>query len=124
MGVIYQFGNIASKDAIEKKKAFDEQEEAIKAKAKTNAESSDTTVADDTVTSETTTESVNDTEVATNTTTAIVTPRPGKGRIPKPKPSNWLQIKAKIIAKEITKIQALQELGIKSRITLNKWLAE
>ena len=140
MGIIYQFGSIASKDALEKKKAFDEQEEA-KAKAK----ATDTTVADTSVTPEpitgvvtrtiemsetehTETETTNSTENTTNETATEVTestenPVIRHGRRGTPKPSDWLQIKAKILSGEISRTQYCRENHL-SINTLRKWLNE
>ena len=131
MGIIYQFGSIASKDALEKKKAFDEQEEA-KAKAK----ATDTTVAD-TVTPDTEpitgvvtrtieTETTNSTENTNNETvtdTATESVNHRTGRRGTPKPVDWLQIKAKILNGELSRSQFCKDNHI-SPNTLKKWLAE
>ena len=71
------------------------------------------------------TETIDSTESTVNTE-VTETPRTTnrKGKQPLPKPDNWQEVKAKIISKEITKVQALKELGIKTVVTLNKWLAE
>ena len=91
----------------------------------------ETTVADTSVTPETPitgvmTSRISETEhtdTATDTATSETT-RHKKGKQPMPKPANWEEIKAKIKAKEITKVKAIKELGIKTVVTLNKWLAE
>ena len=164
MGVIYEFGSIPSRDSLEKQKAFDEQNEAIKAK-QAKAESTDTTVTD-TVTPEpitgvvtrtieaettnstenTTTETtVADTDITVDTatmetsvnadntatastttteeTTATESVNHRTGRAGRNKPSDWLQIKAKIISGEISKTQYCRENHL-SINTLRKWLAE
>ena len=139
MGVVYQFGSIPSKDALEKKKEFDEHEEA-KAKAK----ATDTTVVDtvtpDTApitgvvtrtiemseTKDTETETTKSTENATNenvTDTATESVNHRTGRRGTPKPVDWLQIKAKIFNGELSRSQFCKDNHI-SPNTLKKWLAE
>lgn len=140
MGIIYQFGSVASKDALEKKQKFDEQEEAIKAK-KAKVESTDTTA--DTVTPDTApitgimtsrisetehteTETTNSTENTTNeniTDTATESVNHRTGRRGTPKPADWLEIKAKILSGEISRSQFCKDNHI-SVNTLRKWLAE
>ena len=115
MGIIYQFGSVASKDALEKKKAFNEQEEQVKAKkteaaTDTSTESTETTVAD--------TES---TSTASTTATESVNHR--TGRAGRSKPLNWAEIKAKILSGEITRKKYCKDNHI-SPNTLKRWLAK
>ena len=143
MGIIYQFGSIASKDALEKKKAFDEQEEA---KAKAKAKATDTTVADTSVTPEpitgvvtrtiemsetkdTETETINSMENTNNETTTEsateTTTQRGRrtGRAGRNKPTDWEEIKAKILSGEISRNKYCKENKM-SPNTLSKWLKE
>lgn len=133
MGIIYQFGSIASKDSIEHKKAFDEQEEQVKAKAKANKAESETTSDIATESTSTESESATDTTVIDDTattstttteeTTATESVNHRTGRRGTPKPVDWLLIKAKIISGEISKAKYCRDNHI-SVNTLRKWLNE
>ena len=122
MGIIYKFGNVPTKDLLKKKQKLDEHE-----KAKTeSAIATDTSTVETTETTETSITTVTDTTTTTTESTIEVTEPTishRTGRAGRSKPTDWAEVKVKILSGEISKSQYCRDNHL-SINTLRKWLNE